>query len=127
MPEFVSAEINELAGPGLRISAPLKVKAGDRVIVVFKLTEEHHSDSVNSVNLHKSKIIEDIGVVRRCRASGDGFSIAVEMTGLTDSNICQMVRATNFASRRYKADIQEVSSVNGRQKKEVFAEMVTSR
>jgi len=36
-PEFVPAVVTELAGPGLRIEVPLKVKVGDRVLVVFWL------------------------------------------------------------------------------------------
>jgi hypothetical protein len=39
-PEFVPASVTELAGPGLRIEAPLEVKVGDRVLVILKLSEE---------------------------------------------------------------------------------------
>jgi hypothetical protein len=39
-PEFIPAVVTELAGPGLRIEAPLEIKVGERVLVVFSLDEE---------------------------------------------------------------------------------------
>jgi hypothetical protein len=45
-----------------------------------------------------SKIIEDIGEVRHIKAIQDGFSIAVELTGLSDSDISKLICVTNAAS-----------------------------
>jgi len=42
-PEFIPAEVTELAGPGLRLEAPLEVKVGDRVVVILKMSEESAS------------------------------------------------------------------------------------
>jgi hypothetical protein len=131
-PKFVSAEIIELAGPGLRVSSPLKMKAGERVLVVFKLTKQEHADSTHSQLLNNdaarpAEIIEDIGLVRHSKVNGDVCSLAIELTGLTDSNLSEMVRATNYASRRGKANIQDISSAGVRQKKKFMADMMTSR
>jgi len=52
------------------------------------------------------KIIEDIGEVRRTKAIQDGFSIAVELTGLSDSNVSELIRATNAASIRSNCNRQ---------------------
>jgi len=82
-PEFVPAVVTELAGGGLRLDVPLEVKIGQRLLVIFK---------------SGSKIMEDIAEVRRTQAIKNGFSIAVELIGLSDSDINELVCATNAAS-----------------------------
>jgi len=109
-PEFVPAVVTELAGPGLRIEAPLEVKVGDRVLVVLRLDEEKDQDSdlqktgkapTSAVRRPQAeKIVEDIGEVRHTRAIQNGLSIAVELTGLSDSDVNELIRATNAASVR---------------------------
>lgn len=90
-PEFFPAIVTELAGPGLRVEAALKAGVGDKVLVVFKLDEEKDQD--NSI-----KIIQDISEVRHIEDTPNGFSIAVELIGLGDSDINTLIRATNEAS-----------------------------
>jgi len=102
-PEFVRADVTELAGPGLRLIAPLEVNVGDRVAVILKLSREksqnyNPSDFSRSNQQKPSKIIEDIGIVRHTQPLEEGFSIAIELTALNESNISEMVRATNKAS-----------------------------
>ena len=100
-PEFVSAVITEFAGPGLRIEAGLDVEVGDRVLVVFSLDEEQNQDSDTEQPNGKmpvSKVVEDMGEVRHIRPVGNGLSIAVELTGLSDSDVNELIRATNAAS-----------------------------
>jgi len=95
-PEFVPASVTELAGPGLRIEAPLEVKTGDRVLVILKLGEDDDS-SPDTNQTAREKIVEDIGEVRHTKSIKNGFSIAVELTGLSDPNISELIRATNAA------------------------------
>jgi len=90
IPEFVPAVVTELAGPGLRIEAPLDVKIGDRVLAIFQLDEGDKDSS----------IVEDIGLVRHTKATENGFSIAVELIGLSDSDVDELIRAANTASAR---------------------------
>jgi hypothetical protein len=99
-PEFVPASVTELAGPGLRVEAPLDVKVGDRVIVILKLSEQEQQkpNSQRTGKTAPEKILEDIGEVRHTKRIKDGFSIAVELTGLSDPNINELVRVTNAAS-----------------------------
>ncbi len=102
-PEFVSAVITEFAGPGLRIEAGLDIKVGDRVLVVFSLDEEQNQDSDTEQpdgKMPVSKVIEDMGEVRHIRPIRNGLSIAVELTGLSDSGVNELIRATNAASLR---------------------------
>lgn len=126
-PEFVPAVITELAGPGLRIEAPMEVKVGDRVLVVLRLDEEKEQDAVlvregkaptSAVRRPQAeKIVEDIGEVRHTRAIQNGLSIAVELTGLSDSDVNELIRATNAASVRAGAkgqDIPPLPSAEGR-------------
>jgi hypothetical protein len=102
LPEFVPAIVTELAGCGLRIKAPLEVKAGDKVLVVFQLEEEQKRDDSNKeVNEQKApaaKIVQDIGEVRHTTVIPNGLLIAVELIGLRDSDISELIRATNAAS-----------------------------
>jgi hypothetical protein len=112
-PEFMPATVTELGGPGLRIETKLEVETGDRILVIFNLGEEKAQDlnpSSKSTSLRSglstdrkstpSKIIEDIGEVRHVRALQNGSSIAVELTGLSDSNLNELIRVTNAAYRR---------------------------
>ncbi len=121
-PEFVPAEVTELAGPGLRLETSLEVKVGDRVVVILKLDDnknyrltqpaEHtalRSAFFDNNNNKPSRIVEDIGVVRHAEAAENGFSVAVELTGLSETNLSEMVRATNAASLRTRFEIQPTS------------------
>jgi hypothetical protein len=111
-PEFIPAVITELAGPGLCIEAPLKLQAGDRVLVVFKLDEEENQDSTRQKpegdKTAAPKIVEDIGEVRHVEAIQNGFSIAIELTGLSDTDVSELIRATNAASLRTMPESQDV-------------------
>jgi hypothetical protein len=125
-PEFVPAQVTELAGPGLRVKAPLEVKVGERVVVILKISEEakHNSTArrnaisprsreLQSSRTKPSRIVEDIGEVRHAEATQDGFSIAVELTGLSDSNVNELIRATNAASVKAAAASQDVAAFDG--------------
>ena len=118
-PEFSPATVTELGGPGLRIETPLKLKAGDRVLVIVNLSEEKNQDLIPHQKTNSPpriqlqdrrttplKIIEDIGEVRHIGAVQDGFSIAVELTGLSDSDVSALIRATNAASIRSNCNRQ---------------------
>ncbi|MHC4143939.1 MAG: PilZ domain-containing protein [Planctomycetota bacterium] len=113
-PEFVPAAVTELAGPGLRLEAPLEVKVGERVMVIIKMNEEQNQDAtaqaapLQNSKVTPSRIVEDIGEVRHIKTVQNGFSIAVELTGLSDSNVNELVRATNTASLRAGLKTQDV-------------------
>jgi hypothetical protein len=113
LPDFVPAVVTELAGPGLRIEAPLEVNPGDRMLVVLKLGEDNAGDVTASRpsgngKTPASRVVEDIGEVRHVKAVNNGFSIAVELIGLSDSDVSELIRATNGASRKAGAGSQEI-------------------
>ena len=80
-PDFVAGKVTELSGPGLRIESGLRALVGDRVMVVFEL--------------EPGRFFEDIGVVRWCKERMGGSSMGVELIGLSDSGLDELVRATN--------------------------------
>ena len=45
-----------------------------------------------------SRIIEDIGIVRRVESQGDTRSIGIELIGLSDANIDELVKVTNLGA-----------------------------
>lgn len=98
-PKFIPAVITELAGPGLRIETPLQVKVGERILVVFNLSQEHDSNMANNgMKSNVPQIVQDIGEVRHIKPVRNGLSIAVELTGLSDSNVNDLICATNATS-----------------------------
>lgn len=80
-PDFVTGKVTELSGPGLRIESGLRALVGDRVMVVFEL--------------EPGRFFEDVGVVRWCKDRLGGSSMGVELIGLSDSGVDELVRATN--------------------------------
>lgn len=130
-PEFVPAVVTELAGPGLRIEVPLGVKVGERVLIVFKLNEIENqaADSHRAGKPGPVRIVEDIGEVRHTRPVENGFSIAVELTGLDDSDVNELIRATNAASLLAKAENQGVPDSYGDKNsaEDELQHLVTSR
>ncbi len=89
--EFVHAVVTELAGPGIKLEAPIKVEPGDRILVIFRL-----DDKSEEAKGSQHRLIEDVGEVRRVKAIDHGYSIALEMVGLKDSDIDELVRVTNL-------------------------------
>jgi len=114
-PEFIPAVVTELAGPGLCVEAPLKAKVGDRVLVIFRLDERENPAESPSKGRKTapSRIVQDIGLVRHTKATGNGMSIAVELVGLTDSDVNEMIRATNEASPKKDAQAKRTPAAGG--------------
>ena len=80
-------------------------------MVVFILDEEDGRDSAQAPEGDKTaapKIVQDIGEVRHSRAVENGFSIAVELTGLSDSDADELVLASNAASLKSGAGDKDV-------------------
>ena len=114
-PEFIRATVTELAGPGLRIETPLEIKVGERVLVIFKLDEgqDEGLGLGQAGRTPTSRVVQHFGEVKHIRDAQDGFSVAVELVGLKDSDIGELVRATNTASLRAGAAAQGVPASAG--------------
>jgi len=81
VPQFIRGTVTELSGPGLRILSEIKVNRGDRLVVVFELED--------------GKVMQDIGEVRGYRDGDEEHSIGVELIGLNEAGVDELVRATN--------------------------------
>jgi len=96
MPIFADARVMELAGPGLRVETSLQVHTGDRVLVISTLYHGRRAGASGGWNT-----IAGIGRVRHCRSIDSGMSIALELTGLSDTEIDELAYITaQLSSRR---------------------------
>lgn len=100
-PTFVRASLIEIAGPGLLLRAPVRTKTGERVLVVLEL--------------HRNKIVEAMGTVRRAteEPGTEEASIAVELVGLTTSEIADLAKETHMAQVRDDEPIDEALAAAG--------------
>lgn len=96
-PTFVQGDMVELAGPALQVQAELDVQPGDRVLVVFSpvATSPVEQDG----GPPPGRTIQCVGNVRQCREAVDGRVVALELTGLSDSEIDELMRIADAASR----------------------------
>ncbi len=84
-PEFVPAELTEIAGPGMRLKAPLHPAVGDRLMVV--------------VNFDETRNVSSVGTVRRIVSDEPAVcEFAVELSGLSREELTELVRETNQAA-----------------------------
>lgn len=105
-PQFVPAIVTELAGPGMRIESPIHIPMGERVLIVIGLdddAETHSADDDPADRQKPSRMLEDIAVVRHVKRTPDGWSMAVELVGLSDTNVDELIHATNVAGTRLRA------------------------
>jgi len=84
---------------------------------VFRLDEEILGRGEEGIM--RSKIIEDIGEVRHTQAVQNGLSIAVELMGLSDSDINELICATNTASMKSGAGGQDASGMESGERESV--------
>jgi len=99
-PAFVQGVVTELAGPGLRIEVPMQIRPGERVLVVFRPTGVAAAGAGGELAVDETYIVEDVGQVKHSRVTSTGVSIAVELSGLNESEIDELVRMTNLIVSR---------------------------
>ncbi len=90
-PTFEPSVITEIAGPGLRIEVPMQMTVGDRALVLFQLEDAGAATGRPLVRAGRY-VVSDIGKVRYARRSGNGVSIAVELGGLSEADVDELVR-----------------------------------
>ena len=91
-PVFVPGAVVEMAGPGLRIEVPIQVSVGDRLLVMFQM----ESDSVPSGHPQDGRTsahtVSAIGRAQYIKGMPDGVSIAMELNGLDEADVDELVR-----------------------------------
>jgi len=86
LPEFAEGTLTEIAGPGLRIEAPIQAAVGERVLVVLE------ADELRS--------LRGMGIVRRFTPSDTGpAELAVELTFMSEPEVARLVKETNATAR----------------------------
>lgn len=96
-PQFVPCRMVEIAGCGLRIRGPISARLAERVLVI--------------VQMEKDKTIRGFGRVRRVlsRADDDEGDLALELVGLSEPEVDELVRYTNVVERQQNAEQKEQS------------------
>jgi len=119
-PEFAPATVTEMGGPGLRIETLLDIRPGERVLVAFDIeVEPLMSDDPSTVD-RASRLIEDIGEVRHVKQLEKGVSVAVELSGLKDADVNELIRATNAAL----VDVNEKANTVNENRKQATTQAV---
>ena len=122
--EFVPAVVTELAGPGLRVEASIDVSMNERILVVFKL-EQTPTEAHDAEDTPGSRIIEDIGIVRRVEPLGDTRSIGIELIGLSDADIDELVKVTNLGGVVSRREHEAQSQAETPEETPVLAQVAT--
>jgi len=89
-PDFIECRVTEISGPGLRISTQLDVTHGERVLVIFQL--------------EGGQFVQDIAEVRGSRDTVVGKSLAVELVGLNEAGLNELVRFSSLRAAEDEAD-----------------------
>ena len=117
-PQFVPATVTEIAGPGLRIEAPLQVSMSSKVLVVFSLTKPEKQNLIQNYDYtnnkkQKPEIIQAVAEVKHIEEmnTNNNFSIAVELTGLGESELNELICRTNAASITEKLKKTNISAI----------------
>lgn len=98
LPDFSSAVLTEIGGPGLKFETDSEIRNGQRILISFSLNDlrNYANNRLGTEFAHsKQRIIQDIAVVRNITETDSGKSIAVELIGLSDSDIDGLIKATN--------------------------------
>jgi len=92
VPQFVAGTLTEMGGPGLRIEAPIELSKGSRVLLMLELDGTHS--------------LRATGLVRRSSLRDDGVAeVGVEIVGLNDEQMADLVKATHAAAQAAGIDL----------------------
>jgi hypothetical protein len=90
-PEFVAGRLVEIAGPGLKLQAPVPVQQDDRLLITLALEDD--------------RVVEGLGKVRRVFSPEEGASVfAVELIGLRPEEIAELARRTSAAAKEHASE-----------------------
>jgi hypothetical protein len=90
----------------------LEVEVGEKLLVVLNLAEQS-GEGFDRAEATGPKVAEGIGEVRYIKAIERGFSIAVELTGLDDFEVDELIRATNAALLQASGRTEELALAAG--------------
>jgi hypothetical protein len=91
-PAFLSGTVTEMAGPGLRIEVPIPAGVGDRVLILFRLDRDWLPSSHRTSSGSRTIAVSDIGRILYVKTVEGGYSLSVELGGLSEAEIDELVR-----------------------------------
>jgi len=100
---LVEACVTELAGSGLLLETQLQVDLGARVLVVFQLLDQRDPQYKKGL-VPVTRTIQDIGIVRRIDTTQRGVALGIELVGMTDTNVDELLRVSRLISFNEKAE-----------------------
>jgi hypothetical protein len=83
---------------------PIQISVGDRVLVMFRIGGASKAENAKSRVNGNGYTVSDIGHVRDARKANGGFSINVELTGLSNAEEDNLIRLARAAQSRGNAD-----------------------
>lgn len=95
-PEFVSGAATQLAGPGVLLTTSLRVRPGERILVVLQMVENAGRDGLDAAQ--QWVVVQHMGEVKRVRGAGDQTTVALELVGLADAEIDELMRLMSLNS-----------------------------
>jgi hypothetical protein len=84
-PNFEDAVVRELSGPGLQIQTNQDLKILSRVLVLFEA--------------EPGRVVQDVAEVRGVRETQSGRQVAVEMIGLNENTVNDLIRITHLIAK----------------------------
>jgi hypothetical protein len=86
VPTFYNAVVTEIAGTWLKVESTEQISAGEKVLMIWTLDKGEG---------RKTKVVKDLGVVRRAESIKNGYLLSVELKGCNDEQIEQLLSAVN--------------------------------
>jgi len=101
--DLVEGCVTELAGSGLLLKTQLDVELGDRVLVILRLIDQRDPQYKKGLE-PVTRTIQDIGIVRRIDTTRKGFALAIELIGLADTDVDELLRVSKLISFNEEAE-----------------------
>jgi hypothetical protein len=103
-PVFEDATVMELSGPGLKIQTNMDLKALGRVLIIFEV--------------QPGQVIQDVAEVRAVYPAPNGQLVGVEMIGLNENTVNELIQMTHKIARTsgslpFEPQIEDASENSG--------------
>ncbi len=108
-PAFIAAVVTEVAGPGLRVEVPVPARVGDRLLVVFHMDASATASGRSLTKNAGPYAVSALGRVQYAKAVPGGVSLVVELSGLTEADVDELVRYAFAVQAHPEADLLQVN------------------
>jgi hypothetical protein len=95
--ELVRGVVTRVSDTSIQIRAPLPVAVGDRVLVIFTLSQGGDEDGADRAN-RQSHVVRHVGRVKHQQVAGKETVMLIDLAGLTDREIDELLHFTRVAA-----------------------------